>query len=134
MKKLPLESLIGHDWIDHLFHWIAVGVEYLGVSIIVIGALISTTIFIYRLIMEKSLDKCYQQYRSGFGKTILLGLEFLIASDIINTVAVGLTFKDLGVLGLLILIRTFLSFALEVEINGHWPWKSSEMTLKSIPK
>lgn len=134
MKKIPLESLTGHDWLEHFFHWVAVGIEYLGVSLIFIGALVSTALFIYRLMKEKSLDRCYQQYRSTFGKTILLGLEFLVASDIINTVAVGLTFKDLGVLGLLILIRTFLSFALEVEINGHWPWKGSEMTMKSIIK
>jgi uncharacterized membrane protein len=56
----------------------------------------------------------------------LLGLEFLIASDIVGTVAVGPTFKDLGILGLLVLVRTFLSFALELEITGHWPWERNE--------
>ena len=57
-----------------------------------------------------------------------------MASDIVGTVAVGLTFQDLGLLGILVLIRTFLSFALEVEINGHWPWRSSELSLRLTDK
>jgi uncharacterized membrane protein len=55
----------------------------------------------------------------------LLGLEFLVAGDIIGTVAVEPTFKSLGVLGLIVIIRTFLSFSLEVEINGRWPWQNA---------
>ncbi|RJR36538.1 MAG: DUF1622 domain-containing protein [Deltaproteobacteria bacterium] len=126
MNRLPVEAIAGHTWLIQLFSWISLGLEIVGVAIILAGAVISTAVFVYWLIKEKSLDKYYQEYRSTFGKAILLGLEFLVASDIVNTVAVGLTFKDLGILGLLVLIRTFLSFALEVEINGKWPWEGGE--------
>jgi uncharacterized membrane protein len=68
----------------------------------------------------------YRQYRGDLGRAILLGLEFLVAADIIGTVAVDPTFRSLGVLGLIVLIRTFLSFALEVEIQGRWPWQGRE--------
>jgi hypothetical protein len=64
--------------------------------------------------------------RSRHGRAILLGLEFLVAADIVGTVVVDPTFENLGVLGLIVLIRTALSFALEVEINGHWPWQHSQ--------
>lgn len=131
MKRLPVESLTGHAWLEQMFSWISLGLEYVGVAIILVGAITSTSIFIYWLIKEKSMARYYQEYRSSFGKAILLGLEFFVASDIVNTVAVGLTFKDLGMLGLLVVIRTFLSFALEVEINGQWPWKGGEAAGKS---
>ena len=61
--------------------------------------------------------------RSNFGRSILLGLEFLIAADIINTVAVRPTLQSVIVLGAIVLIRTFLSFSLELEIDGRWPWQ-----------
>ena len=134
MNRLPVESMAGHAWLEQVFSWISLGLEYVGVAIILVGAIISTTVFIYWLIKEKSLDNYYQEYRSTFGKAILLGLEFFVASDIVNTVAVGLTFTDLGMLGLLVLIRTFLSFALEVEISGQWPWKGGAAARKSIPE
>jgi uncharacterized membrane protein len=58
------------------------------------------------------------------GQAILLGLEFLVAADIIGTVAVDPTFRNVGILGAVVAIRTFLSFALEVEIQGRWPWQA----------
>jgi uncharacterized membrane protein len=127
MKTSPFESLAG---LDQVLKAIALGIELLGIAIIVAGAVVTTVIFVGRLLKERALDECYQKYRSAFGKAVLLGLEFLVASDIVSTVAVGLSFQDLGLLGILVIIRTSLSFALEVEINGHWPWRSSEMTAK----
>ncbi len=115
----------GFEGFDQSIKWVAVGIEAIAIGIIVLGAIITTSIFVWRAIQEGSLDDCYRRFRSDFGKAILLGLEFLIASDIVGTVAVGPTFQDLGVLGLLVLIRTFLSFALEVEITGRCPWKKS---------
>ncbi len=103
----------------------AVGIESLAIAIIVVGAVLTSVVFIVRAVKEGSLDEGYRRFRSDFGKAILLGLEFLIASDIVGTVAVGPTFRDLGVLGLLVLIRTFLSFALELEISGRWPWEKT---------
>ena len=61
--------------------------------------------------------------RSNFGRSILLGLEFLIAADIINTVAVTPTLQSVIVLGAIVIVRTFLSFSLELEIEGRWPWQ-----------
>ena len=63
----------------------------------------------------------YRRYRRSLGRSILLGLELLVAADIIRTVAVTPTFESVGVLGLIVLIRTFLSFSLELEITGRWP-------------
>ena len=88
------------------------------------GALATTVIFLVRVIKEGALENCYRKFRSDFGKAVLLGLEFLIASDIVGTVAIGPTFRDLGILALLVVIRTFLSFSLELEITGRWPWQS----------
>jgi uncharacterized membrane protein len=65
----------------------------------------------------------YQTYRQQLGQTILLGLELLVAADIVRTVAAAPTFASVGVLGLIVLIRTFLSWTLEVELTGRWPWQ-----------
>ncbi|MHB8067891.1 MAG: DUF1622 domain-containing protein [Desulfobaccales bacterium] len=113
----------GLEGFDIYIKWIAVGIESIAIGIIVMGAIITTLVFLIRIIKEGALEDCYRKFRSDFGKAILLGLEFLIASDIVGTVAVGPTFKDLGVLAFLVVIRTFLSFALELEITGRWPWQ-----------
>jgi uncharacterized membrane protein len=115
----------GFTGFDQAIKWVAVGIESLAIAIIVIGALLTTAAFVSRVLKGGGLNECYRRFRSDFGKSILLGLEFLIASDIVGTVAVGPTFRDLGVLGLLVLIRTFLSFALELEITGRWPWQKN---------
>jgi uncharacterized membrane protein len=62
-------------------------------------------------------------YRQNLGRAILLGLELLVAGDIIKTVAVSPTLQNMAVLGAIVIIRTFLSFSLELEINGRWPWQ-----------
>ncbi|MCP9488663.1 MAG: DUF1622 domain-containing protein [Solirubrobacteraceae bacterium MAG38_C4-C5] len=69
------------------------------------------------------MDDAFGKYRQGIGRAILLGLEFLVAADIIRTVAVDPTFAGAGVLAIIVFIRTFLSFALELEISGRWPWQ-----------
>jgi uncharacterized membrane protein len=114
----------GFESFDQTIKWVAVGIEALAIGIIVVGAITTTTIFLLRVFKERAFEDCYRKFRSDFGKAILLGLEFLIASDIVGTVAVGPTYRDLGVLGLLVIIRTFLSFSLELEITGRWPWQS----------
>lgn len=119
-------SSIGFQGFDQSIKWVAVGIESIAIGIIVVGAITTTIVFLRRVIKEGAFEECYRRFRSDFGKTILLGLEFLIASDIVGTVAVGPTFKDLGVLGLLVVIRTFLSFALELEITGRWPWQERQ--------
>jgi uncharacterized membrane protein len=113
----------GFSGLDQVIKYVAVGIETVAIAIIVVGAILTTVTFIRRALKEGALEECYRRYRSDFGKAVLLGLEFLIASDIVGTVAVGPTFQDLGVLAVLVLIRTFLSFSLELEITGRWPWQ-----------
>ena len=69
-------------------------------------------------------DAVYQQVRQTLGRGILIGLEFLVAADIIHTVAVELNLHTVGTLAIVVLIRTFLSFTLEVELTGRWPWQN----------
>ena len=71
---------------------------------------------------EHAPCRAYHGYRADLGRAILLGLEFLVAADIIGTVAIEPPFRSLGVLALIVAIRTFLSFALELEVSGRWPW------------
>src|SRR5574340_426484 len=114
---------IGYEGFDQSIKWVAVGIEAIAIGIIVVGALTTTIIFVVRALKEGAFDESYRRFRSDFGKAILLGLEFLIASDIVGTVAIGPTYNDLGILALLVVIRTFLSFSLELEITGRWPWQ-----------
>ena len=106
--------------------WTGAVIEAAGVLIIVVGAAIATWRFVRDWVETRSFEGPYQAYRGNLGRAILLGLEFLVAADIVGTVVVDPTFENLGVLGLIVLIRTGLSFALEVEINGHWPWQHSQ--------
>ena len=94
-----------------------------GVVIVVVGLAIASAIFLSRVFRRQELDKDYRAYRQGLGRAILLGLEFLVAADIIRTVAVSPSFRGAGVLAVIVVIRTFLSMALQVEIDGRWPWQ-----------
>src|SRR5262245_26641039 len=105
------------DWKESVVHV----VELAGVALILVGATAATVRFVVRW-ATVSLDLAYREYRQDLGRAILLGLEFLVAGDIINTVAVDPTFRSVGVLAGIVAIRTFLSFSLEVEIEGRWPW------------
>lgn len=106
---------------------IAIGLEAIGVLIIVVGATLSTVTFGRSLLQRASFESAAHAYRNTLGRTILLGLELLVAADIVGTVVVAPTFTNVGVLALIIVVRTFLSFALEVEINGHWPWQRTSL-------
>ena len=99
-------------------------VEIVGTAIIVIGAFSALAVFLIGMIRHRSSrSELVSSFRSSLGRSILLGLEFLVAADIINTVAVEPTVQSLLVLAGIVLIRTFLSFSLEVEIDGRWPWQ-----------
>jgi len=105
-------------------HGIAKGIEIVGICIIVAGASLATLVFLREWVWgDKAFLEAYRNYRERLGQAILLGLEFLVAADIIGTVAVDPTFRNVGILGAIVAIRTFLSFALEVEIQGRWPWQ-----------
>lgn len=108
-------------------HAVAKGIEVVGICIIVVGAVVASAAFLREWFRGQTFAKAYQSYRERLGKAILLGLEFLVAADIIGTVAVDPTFRNVGILGAIVVIRTFLSFALEVEIEGRWPWQAQGM-------
>jgi uncharacterized membrane protein len=99
------------------------GFEVAGVGILVVGALAAFVMYVIDLVRRKNSLQAYRDLRRDLGKAILIGLEFLVAADIIRSVAIDPTFASIGVLGLIVLIRTFLSWSLEVEINGSWPWQ-----------
>ena len=109
---------------------VAKTIEVCGVITIILGGLISTITYL-RCCLAKNV-KASENFRGSLGRAILLGLEFLVAGDIIGTVAVEPTYKSLGVLGLIVIIRTFLSFSLEVEIKGRWPWQSGKSEASKI--
>ena len=102
-------------------------IEAVGVAVIVLGGLAASLAFAYLLLRRDPFAEAYTTYRSNLGRAILLGLEFLVAGDIIRTVAVDPTLQSVAVLGLIVLIRTFLSFSLEVEIQGRWPWQAERL-------
>ncbi|MGB5444161.1 MAG: DUF1622 domain-containing protein, partial [Psychromonas sp.] len=97
-------------------------IEAIGVFAVVVGSMISSLTFIrsYRQLPEGA---AYRTYRRQLGRSIMLGLEFLIAGDIIRTVIVADTLENVAVLGMIILMRTFLSVTLHLEIEGRWPWQ-----------
>ena len=94
-----------------------------GVVVVVVGLLLATGAFVLAQRDRGQRPLAYRVYRQQVGKAILLGLEFLVAADIIRTVAVAPTFSSVGVLALVVAVRTFLSFALSVELEGRWPWQ-----------
>jgi uncharacterized membrane protein len=101
-------------------------VDVAGVIVIAGGIAFVTLIAIARLrgrVRSGGGDDAYRDYRRLIGKVILLGLELLVAADIIRTVAVQPTLEGVTVLGVIVLVRTFLSFSLEVELYGKWPWQ-----------
>jgi uncharacterized membrane protein len=107
------------DWIELA----ALAIEIIAVAIIA-GAIVYSIIrFFVQSIIQPDKGAQYKQLKVSLGKSLLLGLEILVAADIVRTVALEATFESVIVLGLLVLIRTFLSWALVVEIEGRWPWQ-----------
>ncbi len=104
-------------------HFCAVGLEILGIAVIVVIIVYSTIHAGYLPAKQVDRKVLYREYRHRMARGILLGLELLVAADIINTVAINLSFASVGVLAVVVLIRTFLSFTLEVEMSGRWPWQ-----------
>ena len=103
--------------------------DFAGVAVMVLGALVSIPLSLRgyrpkRLPAGSAPLSFYRSYRQLLGRSILLGLELLVAADIIRSVAITPTFESVGVLAIIVLIRTFLSFSLELEISGRWPWQS----------
>jgi uncharacterized membrane protein len=115
--------VVGDNAMDELFqqllHITTRGIEAVGVLVIVVGALVAALNFV----RERRASDGYGRLRATLGRAILLGLELLVAADIIDTVAIEPSLDSIAVLAGIILIRTFLSLSLEVEIEGRWPWQ-----------
>ena len=99
-------------------------IELFAVAIIMIAMVNGTIRYLFHL--KQQVGDAYQQFKARLGKALLLGLEFLVAADIIRTVALEPTLQNVMILGLLVIIRTFLSWSLVVEIEGRWPWRGGE--------
>ncbi len=111
--------------IRHTVELIGSAFELAGVGVLVIGSVIAFVRYLAALIRFRDGPAAFRRLRLHLGRSIVLGLELLIAADIIRSVAINPTFASVGVLGLIVLVRTFLSWSLEVEINGEWPWQRS---------
>lgn len=98
-------------------------VELVGVLVLLLGASLASGAFLLWLHRGAPLQDAYHSLRADLGRAILLGLEFLVIADIIGTVAIEPTLSNLAVLALIVAIRTLLSFALELEVTGRWPWQ-----------
>lgn len=103
--------------------------EVAGIFVIAAGAVYATVVAMFHIIKGLQRIEIFRCFRRQLGRGILLGLEFLVAADIINTVAIQPTFRSVGVLSIIVLIRTFLSFTLEVEMTGRWPWQNKSRSV-----
>ena len=111
---------------ETILEWVelaALAIELIAVAIIIGAIIYSLGNYLFKSILSTDQEGLYQQLKIRLGKALLLGLEILVAADIIRTVALEATLASVSVLGLLVLIRTFLSWALVVEIEGRWPWQ-----------
>jgi len=106
--------------------WSAAFIEALGIGIITAFAVYVVFYAAWRRVQKADNETIFQEVQYRLGRGILLGLEFLVAADIITTVAVELTFRTVGVLAVIVIVRTFLSFTLEVELTGRWPWQEEK--------
>ncbi len=108
------------------------GVDAAGVLVVVAGALIATFIFAGAVYLRETRRDPYREFRHSLGRAILLGLEFLVAGDIIRSVAASPTLGDLGVLAIIVGVRTWLSMTLELELTGRWPWQKSNEPVAGV--
>ena len=103
--------------------FVAAGFEVVAAAVLVIGLIWAAALAGREYLRPRAAPRAYRVIRRGFGGVILLGLEILVAGDLIRTVAISPTIENVSVLGLIVLIRTFLSFSLEIEVDGVAPWR-----------
>jgi uncharacterized membrane protein len=108
-----------------VIEWAALGIEILGAAVIIAGVTrVAVTRGVVRYLFQLDKPGAYESYKHQMGRSLLLGLEFLVAGDVVRTVALEPNLNNVAVLGFLVLIRTFLSWSLAVEIEGRWPWQA----------
>jgi uncharacterized membrane protein len=109
---------------ENLIYISTKAIEISGVLVIIGGALLATYTYLTKIKHEN--QDSYEAFRRQLGRSILLGLEFLVAADIIATVAIKPSIESVSILGLVVIIRTFLSFSLEIELEGKLPWRAKK--------
>jgi len=124
MREAAVEGML--SWVEYA----ATGMELLAVAIIVLVILFATVSYVLRIMVRQADTTTYTDFRHRIGRALLLGLEILVAADIIRTVVLEPTLNNVVVLGLLVLIRTFLSWSLVLEIEERWPWQPSRTGTK----
>jgi uncharacterized membrane protein len=102
------------------------GIQAMAVVIIVVAMIFGSLRFLWQL--SRRVTDSYRFYKELLGRSLLLSLEFLVAADVIRTVLLDLTAKGMEILGALVVIRTFLSLSLMVEVEGRWPWRSAALS------
>ena len=111
------------DTVSQIARTMSLMIELAGIGIIGLGVAAVLLRYGWQLVSGRAPSDATNSLRSSLGKAVLLGLELLVAADIIYTVAVELTLRSVAVLAGIVAIRTFLSFSLEAEIEGRWPWQ-----------
>jgi uncharacterized membrane protein len=102
----------------------ALAIEAMAVLVILVAVVFGTARFLLHL--QRGIEDAYKQFKGHLARALLLGLEFLVAADIVRTVALEPTLGNVAILAVLVVVRTFLSWSLVVEIEGRWPWQSGE--------
>jgi uncharacterized membrane protein len=111
----------------------ATGIEVLAVAIIVAVIATATATYVFVALTRRAGLSTYDAYRQRVGRAMLLGLEILVAADVIRTVALEPTLRNVLILGLLVVIRTFLSWTLVLEIEERWPWQARPAASGDLP-
>ena len=106
-------------WVE----WVAMVIELLAVALIALAIIGATARYIYRRFQPLLSEEDYQQLRASLGRSLLVGLEILVAADVIRTVALEATMQSVVILNMLVLVRTFLGWTLVVDIEDRWPWQ-----------
>ena len=112
---------------EHIREWVefaATGIEALAVVIMIVFISLGTVRWLFN--SAHGIEQTYDRYRFVVGKTMQIGLELLVAADIIRTVALDATLKNIAVLGALVVVRTLIGWTLEVEVEGRWPWQKPQ--------
>ena len=120
-----VEHTGGFSSISESIHTVGEAFGMFGVAIMVIGISVATILFITEIFKKNGFQASIHEYKIRIGRAMLLSLEVLIAADIVETVALSPTVENMAALGVIVIVRTFLSWALTLEIEGHWPWQSA---------
>ncbi|HME02993.1 MAG TPA: DUF1622 domain-containing protein [Solirubrobacteraceae bacterium] len=119
---------------DHVISEVVKVVEAFGAAIMVLGGLSAFLVFAVRALPPETAPESYSELRQNLGRCILVGLEVLIIADIVRTIIVDPTLESVAVLGIIVVIRIALSFSLELEIDGYWPWRRWQLARSASAK